>query len=106
MQFFTIIALFFAASASAAPATQSNELFVREEGQGNSFCPTGLYANPQCCKVNALGVASLDCVNPPEGPNKCKSFQAVCAKISRQPQCCVLPVAGQAVLCQKPVGAK
>ena len=30
-------------------------------GEGAALCPIGLYSNAQCCAVNVLGVAALDC---------------------------------------------
>lgn len=52
MQYLTIATLFFA-TAFAGVARR----------QAPAFCPPGLlYTVPQCCAVNVLGVADLDCV--------------------------------------------
>ncbi|OWT43591.1 fungal hydrophobin domain-containing protein [Pochonia chlamydosporia 170] len=71
----------------------------------SKVCPKGLYSNPQCCSTNVLGVAALDCKNPSSTPSSGANFKTVCSAQGRQPLCCVLPVAGQDVLCTKPVGA-
>lgn len=61
MQFFTITTLFLA-TAFAAPSVDSNGNGVARR-QAPAFCPPGLlYTNPQCCAVDVLGVADLDCV--------------------------------------------
>ncbi|KAL6900033.1 hydrophobin [Trichoderma evansii] len=76
-------------------------------GDGNHFeCPRGLYSNPQCCSVGVLGLADLDCSVPNKTPKDGKDFGAICKNQgSKEAQCCVLPVAGQAVLCQDVVGS-
>ncbi|KAL7910497.1 hydrophobin [Trichoderma velutinum] len=98
MQFLAVAALLFT-TAFAAPSTEARGLARRAD----AWCPDGLYAEPQCCDVDVLGVAALDCRVPPVKPSKCKSFQSVCAAIGLQPKCCVLPVAGVAVLCTDPI---
>ncbi|KAK0757443.1 hypothetical protein N5P37_010168 [Trichoderma harzianum] len=98
MQFLAVAALLFTA-AFAAPSTEAPALVRR----ANAYCPNGLYAVPQCCDVDVLGVAALDCRSPPVTPTKCNSFNNICAAIGLQPKCCVLPVAGQALLCTNPV---
>ncbi|KAM0464504.1 hypothetical protein ACHAPV_002330 [Trichoderma viride] len=102
---FTIATLFLAAAAAAAPSVDSNGNGVARR-QAAPFCPPGLlYSVPQCCDVDVLGVADLDCVAPPSGPSKCKTFKGICSSIGREPKCCVLPIAGQALLCTDPIGA-
>ncbi|KAL6892109.1 fungal hydrophobin domain-containing protein [Trichoderma evansii] len=104
MQFFTVATLFLA-TAFAAPSDSHGHGVARRQAAPN-FCPPGLlYSNPQCCKVDVLGIADLDCVVPPESPKKCRSFGGICAKVARQPKCCAVPVAGQALLCVDPVNA-
>ncbi|RFU72120.1 hydrophobin [Trichoderma arundinaceum] len=96
MQFLAVATLFLA-TAFAAPSKDGHHGVYR---RANAFCPEGmLYTNPQCCKVDVLGVADLDCKVPPVAPSKCKSFRTVCAAMGRQPKCCAIPLAGQAVLC-------
>ncbi|TFB01419.1 Trihydrophobin [Trichoderma ghanense] len=99
MQFVAVAALLFT-TALAAPSSDVHGVIRR----ANAFCPEGLlYTNPQCCDVDVLGIADLDCVTPPSKPTSCKSFGSVCASVGRQPKCCAVPVAGQAVLCTDPI---
>ncbi|KAL6697172.1 hydrophobin [Trichoderma pleuroticola] len=98
MQFLAVAALLFTA-AFAAPSTEAPALARRDE----AWCPPGLYSVPQCCDVDVLGVAAVDCRTPPSASSKCKLFKGVCASIGLQPKCCVLPVAGLAVLCTDPI---
>ncbi|KAF6233971.1 hypothetical protein HO173_007801 [Letharia columbiana] len=65
------------------------------------LCP-GIEDTPQCCAVNALGVADLNCAPPPMVPGNVTSFIAMCASIGQEAQCCALPVLGQALLCESP----
>ncbi|KAJ4856931.1 fungal hydrophobin domain-containing protein [Trichoderma breve] len=95
MQFLAVAALLFTA-AFAAPSTEAPAGLAR---RNEAWCPRGLYSVPQCCDADVIGVADLDCVVPPFAPSRCKSFYGACASIGRQPKCCVLPVAGVAVLC-------
>ncbi|KAI1367882.1 Cerato-ulmin hydrophobin family [Xylaria arbuscula] len=101
MQFPTIIAALFTAVAVAAPAPGS-ELEDRQ-----TYVPcSGLYGTSQCCATDVLGVADLDCANPPSVPTDADNFSAVCSAIGQRARCCVLPVLGQDVLCQTPVGVQ
>ncbi|KAM0259878.1 hypothetical protein ACHAQJ_003123 [Trichoderma viride] len=104
MQFFTIATLFFA-TAFAAPSMDNHGHGVSRR-QSSHFCPPGLlYSNPQCCKVDVLGLADLDCVVPKKKSGSCNSFDGICAAMGRQAKCCAVPVAGLAVLCVKPLNA-
>ncbi|KAI2611314.1 hydrophobin precursor [Hypoxylon fragiforme] len=73
-------------------------------GAGGPVCNPGLYSNPQCCATDVLGVADLDCRSPNAVPSSPASFQAICAQGGQRARCCVLPVLGQDVLCNTPVG--
>ena len=42
----------------------------------------------------------LDCESPTGA-----FTQALCAEIGKRARCCVLPIAGQALLCQPPISA-
>ncbi|EHA51087.1 hypothetical protein MCOR27_009633 [Pyricularia oryzae] len=64
-----------------------------------------LYSSAQCCATDVLGVADLDCAVPPSLPTSASGFTDICAALGQRARCCVLPLAGQAVLCQAPVGA-
>ncbi|GFP59946.1 hypothetical protein ACSS6W_005182 [Trichoderma asperelloides] len=70
------------------------------------LCPGGLlYTNPQCCSVGVLGVADLDCMTPSSVPVNGADFQRICAAAGSKAQCCAVPVAGSALLCEDVVGA-
>lgn len=62
MQFFAAATLLLA-TAFAAPSVDSNGNGVARRQAAPNFCPPGLlYSSPQCCDVDILGVADLDCV--------------------------------------------
>lgn len=108
---YTILA--FAAGAAAAP-------FVTT---GTSLCPAGLYSNPQCCATDVLGAIGLDCAvrtSPPflfpekrtntsntaaTTPADVDAFISGCAAVGQQAKCCVIPIAGQDLLCQDVKGS-
>ncbi|CAK7230464.1 hypothetical protein SCUCBS95973_007583 [Sporothrix curviconia] len=72
-------------------------------GSGSEYVPcSGLEDTPQCCAVDALGVASLDCANPSAVPTSADNFAAICG--SKEPQCCALSLLGIALLCEAPTG--
>ncbi|KAL7897076.1 fungal hydrophobin domain-containing protein [Trichoderma sp. SZMC 28014] len=72
----------------------------------NHVCPSGLlYTNPQCCSVDVIGVADLDCQVPSRAPTNGTDFESICAETGKQAHCCAIPVAGQALLCQVVIGA-
>ncbi|KAI0550722.1 Cerato-ulmin hydrophobin family [Xylaria curta] len=101
MQTSFIIATLFAAIAAAAPAPEV------ESRQAAPYVPcSGLYGTSQCCATDVLGVADLDCANPPSVPTDAANFSAVCSAIGQRARCCVLPVLGQDLLCQTPVGVQ
>ncbi|KAI1322047.1 fungal hydrophobin [Xylariaceae sp. FL0255] len=85
---------------SATPTTTSGS---KPTGSGYDPC-SGLYGEAQCCSTDALGVADLDCASPTAVPTSPTSFAAICAESGQTARCCVLPVLGQAVLCDTPVG--
>ncbi|XXG98610.1 hypothetical protein Hte_004935 [Hypoxylon texense] len=89
------IATIFAGVALAAPTV--------EERQAYTPC-SGLYGTSQCCATDVLGVADLDCANPPSVPTDADDFSAVCSAIGQRARCCVLPILGQDVLCETPTG--
>ncbi|KAI1187701.1 hydrophobin precursor [Nemania serpens] len=101
MQFTTLLITLLASAAMANP--------VKRNG-GNPpptpyvACPPGLYSSPQCCATDVLGVADLDCATVSAVPTSPSSFAATCAKGGQRARCCVLPVLGQDVLCETPVG--
>ncbi|KAI0006449.1 cerato-ulmin [Xylariaceae sp. FL0662B] len=90
-----ITAALFAGLAIAAPTV--------EERQDYTAC-SGLYGTAQCCATDVLGVADLDCANPPSVPTSADEFSSVCSAIGQRARCCVLPILEQGVLCNTPVG--
>ncbi|PQK17230.1 hypothetical protein BB8028_0007g04250 [Beauveria bassiana] len=98
MKFFAIAALF--AGALAMPTAEIEARTYTDK----TICPNGLYSNLVCADVDVLGVACLNAVVPSESPRDGKHFQEICAKIGKQARCAVVPVLGQALLCNKPVG--
>ncbi|KAF2166741.1 hypothetical protein M409DRAFT_22795 [Zasmidium cellare ATCC 36951] len=68
-------------------------------GSGNEsdLCPA-LYT-PQCCQADVLGLVGLTCDAPSLGLTSQQSFVDDCANTGSRAQCCILPVAGQAVIC-------
>ena len=100
MQFTTVAAIFLAGLAAAVPTAEMAE---RQE----PYVPcSGLYGTAQCCATDVLGVADLDCGNPPETPTSADKFSGVCADIGQRPRCCVLPILEQGVLCNTPTGVQ
>ncbi|KAJ6789907.1 hypothetical protein PWT90_03421 [Aphanocladium album] len=97
MKFFAVAALF--AGALAAPT----EMEVRTNTPVN-LCPNGLYSNPVCADVDVLGILCLNSQSPSETPRDANHFRDICAKIGKEARCAVVPILGQAVLCNKPVG--
>ena len=100
MQFTTVAAIFLAGLAAAVPTAEMAE---RQE----PYVPcSGLYGTAQCCATDVLGVADLDCGNPPETPTSADKFSGVCADIGQRARCCVLPILEQGVLCNTPTGVQ
>ncbi|KAK1472532.1 hypothetical protein CTAM01_16373 [Colletotrichum tamarilloi] len=65
---------------------------------------SGLYDSLQCCATDLLGVADLDCASPATVPTSASDAKSICAKVGQRARCCVLPILGQSILCQTPVG--
>ncbi|KAI1754040.1 Cerato-ulmin hydrophobin family [Xylaria castorea] len=101
MQTSIVFTTLFAAIALAAPAPE-----VENRQAAPYVACSGLYGTSQCCATDVLGVADLDCANPPSVPSSADDFSAVCSAIGQRARCCVLPVLGQDVLCQTPVGVQ
>ncbi|EUC49383.1 hypothetical protein COCMIDRAFT_84685 [Bipolaris oryzae ATCC 44560] len=89
---YTILA--FAIGATAAPLTGYSS------GASSGVCPPGLYSNAQCCATDVLGAAALNCKAPSTTPTSTDQHISGCAATGQQAKCCVLPIAGQALLCQ------
>ena len=98
MQFTTVASLFFASLAAAVPTAEM------AERQAPYVPCSGLYGTAQCCATDVLGVADLDCGNPPETPSDADKFSGICSDIGQRARCCVLPILEQGVLCNTPAG--
>ncbi|KAF2405296.1 hypothetical protein EJ06DRAFT_20090 [Trichodelitschia bisporula] len=99
------IALFALPLALAAPAADPSVevpaalLYPR---QAAVLC-SGTTGNPQCCATDVLGLADLNCANPPTTPMNTTNFVNICSAIGQQAECCAIPILGQALICQKPI---
>ncbi|KAF2802070.1 hydrophobin, partial [Mytilinidion resinicola] len=67
-----------------------------------AVCTEGLYTTPLCCATDVLGIADLDCAAPNPTPSDNKDFINICAEVAggQQAQCCLLPILGQALVCE------
>ena len=94
---FTLVALF----ATAAIAVPTGGHGGSGGGSTTTYqpCPNGLFSNAQCCATDVLGVIGLNCAAPDNTPKSKSDFTSICAAKGQQARCCVLPVAGQNVLC-------
>jgi len=100
--FATLITAFAAGFAVALPTT---DVKVEVAERQVPYVPcSGLYGTAQCCATDVLGVADLDCGQPPDTPTDATNFSAVCSAIGQRPRCCVLPILDQGILCNTPVG--
>ncbi|CCC10469.1 hypothetical protein SMACR_08025 [Sordaria macrospora] len=97
MQFTIATVLSLLTVALAAPAA------VVERQVPYTAC-TGLYGTAQCCATDILGLADLDCANPPATLTSAVQFQATCSDIGQRARCCLLPILGQALVCETPAG--
>ena len=82
MQFTTAIVALFGASLVAAAPLEQRQLPV---------C-SGLTTTPQCCDVDVLGVADLNCENPLSTPTDRETFTTICADVGKIASCCLLPI--------------
>ncbi|KAL7628420.1 hypothetical protein AAE478_002623 [Parahypoxylon ruwenzoriense] len=114
MKFLTATPSIPASSAAAAVATIATFLAglvtvaaapaAVEQRQTYAPC-SGLYGTAQCCATDVLGLADLDCANPPETPTSTSNFTDICAGVGQRARCCVLPLLGQGLLCADSTGA-
>ncbi|OAQ60671.1 fungal hydrophobin domain-containing protein [Pochonia chlamydosporia 170] len=93
-----IISAFCTALALAAPSSI-------DERQAYVAC-SGLYGTAQCCATDVLGIADLDCGQPPKTPASADDFSSVCSAIGQRARCCVLPILDQGILCNTPAGVQ
>ncbi|KXH32540.1 hypothetical protein CSIM01_11125 [Colletotrichum simmondsii] len=102
MQFTTALVSILATAVIAIPTGNTGG------GSAPYVACSGLYSSLQCCATDVLGVADLDCASPPPTatnvPTSASNFRSICANVGQRARCCIVPVLGQAVLCQTPVG--
>ncbi|KAJ7442617.1 magnaporin [Mycena latifolia] len=97
IQIFAISAIIFSAIASAvALATPAFELNERQ------YTPCPGSGTAQCCDFEVLGLADLDCTNPPHDPTSPDDFNTICAAVGKIDMCCLLPVLDHAIICGTP----
>ncbi|OAK94104.1 hypothetical protein IQ06DRAFT_382484 [Phaeosphaeriaceae sp. SRC1lsM3a] len=68
-------------------------------GTPASVCTGALYSQAQCCATDVLGAVGLNCAVPATTVTSTDDFIETCAKTGQQAKCCVIPVAGQDLLC-------
>ncbi|KAI1753058.1 fungal hydrophobin [Xylaria castorea] len=104
MQFSTLFVTLLASAVMANPVKRTGG----DGGHGGNPTPydacSGLYDSLQCCATDVLGVADLDCLTPDAVPTSPQVFEKICATGGQRARCCIIPVAGQDVLCQTPLG--
>ncbi|KAK7941457.1 cerato-ulmin [Apiospora aurea] len=110
---FTAILLALTATAFANPVLRRTGGGDHGDYPGGGTPPGGvydacrdvlLYSVPQCCATDVGGVADLNCANVSELPKSAENFQEICAGSGQQAKCCTLPVLGQALVCNTPIG--
>ncbi|ODA84147.1 hypothetical protein RJ55_02665 [Drechmeria coniospora] len=94
MQFSIVTVL--AAVAGIAMAAPGSAI----EERASTVCSGALYTNAQCCTTVLLGIVGLGCDSVSGTPTDANDFQTKCG--TKEAACCVLPVAGQNVLCKSP----
>ncbi|TQW01305.1 fungal hydrophobin domain-containing protein [Cordyceps javanica] len=74
--------------------------------ESRSYNPcSGLTSSALCCGTSVDGVLELDCTPPSVNPDSGSAFQASCAAVGKSPGCCLLGLAGLALVCNPPIGA-
>ncbi|KAM3498216.1 hypothetical protein MY10362_008455 [Beauveria mimosiformis] len=102
MRFFAVAALF--AGVLAMPTAETEARTDHNGGRGGSDyhpCRNGLYSNPVCGALGALGVACIDTYTPPKTPKNDQDFVDICAAGGQQAFCAVIPILGQSLLCKE-----
>ncbi|KAF2105137.1 hypothetical protein NA57DRAFT_31093 [Rhizodiscina lignyota] len=94
MQFSTKLAAVLAAASFVLAAPH-------ERRQAATVCSGS--NTPQCCAVDVLGLADLQCANPPTTPTNQTQFIAECATIGQEARCCLLPILEQGLICSDPL---
>ncbi|EPE07606.1 cerato-ulmin [Ophiostoma piceae UAMH 11346] len=96
MQFSIATIVVFLTAAMAAPYSGGGDY---------KPCVGLLSGTPQCCDVDVLGLADLNCISPPVVPTSAQGFSAICTGAGgREAKCCAVPLLGQALVCTNPQG--
>ncbi|KAK8083974.1 hypothetical protein PG996_002755 [Apiospora saccharicola] len=101
---FTPIIIALAATAFANPILQRNGGGGGGDGGDCGGSPLAASMTLACCATDVGGVAGLNCANVSELPKSAENFQEICAGSGQQAKCCTLPVLGQALVCNTPIG--
>ncbi|KAF7197854.1 Cryparin [Pseudocercospora fuligena] len=80
-----------------------------DNGNGNSLTPPQSGSvrvctsgwTPQCCATNVLGVAGVDCSVVPDTITSRANFEEQCSEQGLSSSCCLIPVLGQGLVCQR-----
>ncbi|KAM3065158.1 hypothetical protein ACMFMG_010355 [Clarireedia jacksonii] len=73
-------------------------LSARQDG----LCASG---TPQCCDVDVLSLAALNCETPPTVPTDIPNFNTICSDVGKANLCCLLPILEQGLICTSPDGS-
>jgi len=101
MQFSTIVLALAGATTAIASAIPAKSALM--DRQAPVAVCTGAGTSAQCCAVNVLDLADLNCAPPPTEPTSVADFESICAAEGQQAQCCDIPILGQALICNPPV---
>ncbi|KAK4610077.1 hypothetical protein CLAFUW4_13723 [Fulvia fulva] len=67
-------------------------------GNANGGVCSGNYI-AQCCQLDVLGAAAVTCNTPSSGITSSQALTSDCAATGTTAMCCLIPVAGQALIC-------
>ncbi|KXT15205.1 hypothetical protein AC579_3926 [Pseudocercospora musae] len=81
----------------------------KDNDKGNSLTPPQSGSvrvcnggwTPQCCATNVLGVAGVDCSAVPDTITSRTNFAKQCSDQGLSSSCCLIPVLGQGLVCQR-----
>ncbi|KAH8647676.1 fungal hydrophobin-domain-containing protein [Xylariales sp. PMI_506] len=91
---FTIVLSAFAAIAAAAAVEKAS----LEDRQLGGLCG-GLGSTAVCCATDVLNILDLNCAYPEGDPANSAQFIQSCSTQGKSAHCCLLPVAGQGLVC-------
>ncbi|KAI8964851.1 fungal hydrophobin-domain-containing protein [Daldinia sp. FL1419] len=85
---------------AASPSSDNNDSGSGNDGGSGGLsgvCPLG--DTPLCCQVDVDGIIDLTCGSPGVDLNSLDQFRSTCAETGLTAECCLLPLAGDALLC-------